>query len=320
MSFGFLSPGAALVGLGILLALAVLVVAERRSRRVARVIGLEPARWRSAVPVAVALGIVGAAIALTAAQPVVSAVREQEARVDAEAVFVFDITRSMLASAGPNAPNRFAREKAAAKTLRGSMPEVPVGIASLTDRLLPHLFPSPSLNSFTATVDRALGIERPPPDRARRGVATAFVALGTLSTQNYFGDAARKRVAVVFTDGESSPFDGPTLARSLRRARITPIFVQFWSPDERVHKRDGTIERYRPEPGTDTRLREIATGLGGSAHDEEDLDGAREAIRTALGRGPVDTYGAELQTRTLSVWVLPIAFIPLAFILWRRNF
>jgi len=320
VTFGFLSPGAALVGLAILVALGVLVAAERRSRRVARALGLPPQRRRAALPVAVALALTGAIVALAASQPVVSAVRTKEARTDAEVIFVFDITRSMLASSRPGSPTRFARERAAAKKLRGSLVEVPVGVASLTDRLLPHLFPTPSLNTFTATVDRVLGIERPPPDRARRGVATAFPALAVLGSQNYFGEEAAKRVAVVFTDGESSPFDAPTLARPLERARVQTVFVHFWSPDERVYKRDGSLERYRPEPGTDTRLADIAGALKGTAHNEDELGEALEEIRRALGEGPVGAYGRELQTRTLSVYVLPFAFVPLAFVLWRRNF
>ena len=97
MTFGFLSPGAALVGLAIILALGVLVAAERRSRRMARALGLPPQRRRAAVPVAVALALTGAIVALAAAQPVVSAVRTKEARTDAEVIFIFDITRSMLA-------------------------------------------------------------------------------------------------------------------------------------------------------------------------------------------------------------------------------
>ena len=320
MTFGFLSPGAALVGLGILLAVGVLVAAERRTRRVARALGLEPTRRRSALPVAIALLLVAAGLALAAAQPVVSGVRTTKARTDAEVLFVFDITRSMLASERPGSPNRFQREKAAAKQLRGLIAEVPVGVASLTDRVLPHMFPSASLNTFTSTVDRVLGIERPPPDRAQRGVATSFPALVILGTQNYFSETSRRRVAVIFSDGETIPFDALTLARPLKRARITPVFVHFWGPDERVYKADGTLERYRPEPGTDTRLDTIATALGGSAHDEEEMGDVLDAVRSALGDGPVGAYGEELQTRTLSVWVLPLTFLPLAFILGRRNF
>lgn len=320
MTFGFLSPGAALVGLAIAAALLTLALAERRWRRVAARLGLEPPRRRAALPVAIAVGLIGAMVALAAAQPVVSGVRVKEARTDAEVIFVFDITRSMLASPRRGEPNRFVRQRAAAKQLRAELVEVPVGITSLTDRVLPHLFPSPSLNTFTATVDRVLGIERPPPDRARRGVATQFAALGALANQNYFGDESRRRVAVVFSDGESLPFDALVLAGALERARIVPVFVQFWSPDERIYRRGATgTERYRPEPSADLRLREVAAALGGNAFHEGSLDDALAAIRKGIGEGPVGPYGAELQTRTLSAWVLAFAFVPLVFVLWRRN-
>jgi hypothetical protein len=246
-------------------------------------------------------------------------VRTQNARTDAEAIFVMDITRSMLASPGRGEPTRFDRARAAAKTLRAGIANVPSGLSSLSDRVLPHLFPSASLNTFTASVDRVVGIERPPPDRARRGVATQFGSVSAVATQNYFGESARRRVAIVLSDGESLPFGVEFVAPALRRARITPIFVQFWSPDERVYRAEGGIERYRPEPGTDLRLRQIASALGGSAFNEYELGKVAAAARKALGDGPVGPYGEELQTRTLSVWVLPFLFVPLLFVLWRRN-
>jgi hypothetical protein len=319
MSFGFLSPGAALVGLAALVALAVLVLAERRSRRVAAALGLEPRPLRSALPIVVALLLVGGIVAVAVAQPVVSGVRTQNARTDAEVIFVVDITRSMLASRGRAGTSRFDRARVAAKSLRASLAEVPAGLSSLSDRLLPHLFPSASLNTFTATVDRVVGIERPPPDRAKRGVATQFGALSVMATQNFFGEDSRRRVAIVLSDGESLPFGTEFVGPALRRARIVPIFVHFWEPDERVYRADGGIERYRPEPGTELRLRQIAGALGGSAFDESELSGAARAARRALGDGPVGPYGEELQTRTLSAWVLPVLFVPLVFVLWRRN-
>ena len=54
-----------------------------------------------------------------------------------------------------------------------------MGVASLTDRVLPHLFPTLGANAFAAVVDSGIGIERPPPDRRARR-ATAFLALGDL--------------------------------------------------------------------------------------------------------------------------------------------
>jgi hypothetical protein len=319
VSVGFLSPGAALVGLAVVIALAVLLRTERRSRRVAAALGLAPRRGRSALPVAAALLAAGGVIALALAQPVVSGVRTQEARTDAEVIVVVDITRSMLASHARGEPTRFDRARSAAKTLRGGMPDVPTGLSSLSDRVLPHLFPSASVNTFTGTVDRVIGIERPPPDRAKRGVATQFGALGALASQNYYDEKSTRRVALVLSDGESLPFGTDFLRPLLERAHITPIFVHFWAPDERVHRAGGGVERYRPEPGTDTRLKQIAAALGGSAFREDELGKARDATRKALGEGPVGPWGEELQTRTLSVWVAPFLFVPLLFVLWRRN-
>jgi hypothetical protein len=319
MSVGFLSPAAALAGLVVTLTVAVLVATERRSRRVVRALGLLPRRRRAALPVAAALVAVGGVVALALAQPVVSGVRTQEARTDAEVIFVVDITRSMLASRRRGDATRFDRARADAKTLRAALAEVPAGLSSLSDRLLPHLFPSASVNTFTATVDRVVGIERPPPDRAKRGVATQFGGLAALATQNYYGESARRRVAIVLSDGESLPFGTDFVGPMLERAHVTPIFVHVWAPDERVYRAGGGIERYRPEPATDVRLRQIAAALGGSAFDESELDKAAAAARQAIGDGPVGPWGQELQTRTLSVYAMPFLFVPLLYVLWRRN-
>src|SRR5918996_3000433 len=186
MDLSFITPEAGLVGLIAGLALVVLVFAERRSRRVCRALGLEPGGLRSSLPPAVAIGLVATLLALAAAQPVVSGVRPLEGRKDAEVIVVFDITKSMNAKTTIRGTTRFERAVEGAKRLRAGLPAVPVGISTLTDRTLPHLFPTTSTNAFTATLDRAVGVERPPPDRLGRGRVTSLGALSTLGTHNFF--------------------------------------------------------------------------------------------------------------------------------------
>ena len=153
----FLSPLAALVALGALLPLVALVLAERRAARARSLLRLEPPGIaEQAVPAA---GIVLTAIllGLAAAQPVVRSIDERRVRDDAQALFVVDTSRSMLAASSPDAATRFDRARAAAQRLRTSLPEVPTGLASLTDRMLPVVLPTPDGRVFSS---RAPGLTR----------------------------------------------------------------------------------------------------------------------------------------------------------------
>jgi hypothetical protein len=320
VSISFLTPLAGLVGLVALVAVAVLLAAEARSRRIAHGLGLEPSRrWGSAAGVA-ALVLAGALLAFAAAQPVVSSVGVREGRTDAEALFVFDISRSMLARQGVGGPTRFERSLDAAKELRARIPTVPVGVASLTDRMLPHLFPTTSENAFTATLDKAMGVERPPPDRSGRGKVTALGALQGLATGNFFGPDARKRVAVVFSDAETVPVDVGTLRARLFRANVRVVFVRFWSAAERVYLPDGQIERqYRPDLDSEAFLAEVADAIEADVFDEERLDQVAGRVQRLFGDGPTGAHGEELRSEPLAAYAVAAAFLPILFLLARRN-
>jgi hypothetical protein len=320
VQLSLLTPLAALVGLGAGLALAALVLAERRSRRLCALLGLPAAGARSAVAPALALVLLGTLVGLAAAQPVVSTQRSVQGRTDAEAIMVFDITRSMLARDRVSLPSRFDRARSVAKELRAAIPDVPVGVASLSDRVLPHLFPTTSANVFTAALDRSLGIERPPPDQLGRGRVTALGALQALATNNFYGVDAKRRVAVVLTDGESLPVDQGTLRARLFSARIVPIFVHVWGSEERVFGRDGLPDRlYRPDPQSRESLDGLAEYVGGRSFGENEVGRAVDALREAVGRGPTGPQGKELQAVELSGYTLAFAFVPLLYLLWRRN-
>jgi hypothetical protein len=320
VNLSFITPEAALVGLLAGLSLVVLVVTERRSSRMCRGLGLEPSGLRSTLPPAVAIGLVATLLGLAAAQPVVSSVQPLEGRKDAEVIVVFDITKSMNAKT-IRGTTRFARAIEGAKRLRAGLPAVPVGIATLTDRTLPHLFPTTSTNAFTATLDRAVGVERPPPDRLGRGRVTSLGALSTLGTHNFFSQTAEKRVAVVFTDGESVQFDRGTLFARFFRGHVSPVFVHVWGAEERVFDADGVPDRlYRPDPTSREVLDELAELLRGATVGEGEIDVALRAVRQRIGTGPLEERGEELQATELAPHAAFAAFLPLLFLLWRRNF
>ena len=87
-------------------------------------------------------------------------------------------------------------------------------------------------------IDRAIGIERPPPDRRARR-ATAFASLGDLGRVAFFRPDTRRRIAVVISDGETIPVDLGTLSDRLRDGRVSTIFVQVWRRDEAVFDDNG---------------------------------------------------------------------------------
>ena len=321
MDISFITPEAGLVGALILLALAAFAVGERRARRARAVLRLRPRSVPSLVADVAALVVLGALISIAAAQPVVSSIDTSKGRADAEVVMVVDITRSMLAQSGQSGPTRLERSQALAKDLRLGIPDVKVGVASVTDRTLPHLFPSLSPHAFSTTVERAIGIERPPPDRRARTRATALGSLPDVTRLNFFTRGVRRRVAVVFTDGETIPVGLGTLrARFVSEPRTNLVFVHVWGSDERIYTANGLAERYRADPSSRETLGQIAAAADGSVFTESQPAPALAAIRRLVGEGPEVAQGRELTAKALSPFVVGAAFVPLLFLLRRRNF
>jgi hypothetical protein len=315
----FLTPTAALVGLLGGLAVWALLGARRRSAVTARALGLRPAGRRSTVVDLALLALVAALLALAAAQPVVARSEGTMGREGTEVLVVMDVTRSMLARRGPTEPTRLDRARAVAKRLRDAIPQTRVGVASLSDRVLPHLFPTLGSNAFAAVIDRAIGIERPPPDRRTRR-ATAFGALGDLGRVAFFQSDTRRRIAVVVTDGETIPVDLETLSDRLRDGRVSMVFVQVWRGDEAVFDDHGNRDpAYRPDPTSSRSLRLVAGAVGAPVLNEGDTRGVVDAVRDRLGTGRLAPQGRQLVSKELAPQAVLAAVVPLALLLYRRN-
>jgi hypothetical protein len=128
-----------------------------------------------------------------------------------------------------------------------------------------------------------------------------------------------RRLVVVFTDGESQPFDRLSLGQELRGAGIDAVFIRFWSPAEQVFGRDGQPERYRPDPRGGRALEELAETVDGASFEESELDAAIDAVRSAAGEGPRAARADRREILELAPYLLAAAFAPLGFLLWRRN-
>ncbi len=316
----FESPLAALVAVGVVLPLAALLVAERRAARARRRLRLEPPSPAGRLAAVVALALVAALVGVAAAQPTVRTTSRRLVRSDAQAMFVVDTSRSMLASHGPGGETRFARARAAAERLRVELPELPAGIASFTDRVLPLLLPTSDLAVFSSVLDRALAVDSPPP-QASNVEATTFASLTDLVVGRYFAPRAKRRLAVVLTDGESRPVDDAAVARTLRAGHVLgPIFVRIWAGDERVYDGRRVPEpEYRPDPASRARLDALASATGGRVYGSGQLAAAAAAARRLLGPGPVVAQGREKRSLALAPYAVLAALAPLAFLLWTRN-
>ena len=77
-------------------------------------------------------------------------------RTDAEVYLTFDVTRSMLARETPEGTDRLDRARALGLELHGGLLDFPTGVATLTNRMMPLLFPTGDGRGVKAVLERAL--------------------------------------------------------------------------------------------------------------------------------------------------------------------
>ena len=322
MTLTFLTPVGALLALAFIVPLVALLLVRRRARRVRRSLGVsEPSRIGLALWV-LSLLVASALVGLAAAQPVLAQTTTLRVRTDAEVWFVLDVSRSMLAQADPGSPTRFARAKTAASRFRASLSGTPVGIASMTTRVLPHLFPGANEDVFQTTLDRSLGIERPPPPSGLATVATDLSSLGTIRGLRYFSPSpsTKKRLVVVFTDGESTAVSNARVGTLYRqRPAIGLVFVHVWDRDERVFTRGAPEAGYLPDPAARSTLDRLAESTRGSVHSEGDLGAAVQSARDVLGTGPTVVRGESGRRHALAPYLAFVALLPLTLLLARPD-
>ena len=309
----FLTPRGALLALTAAVPFGALALASRRERRAREVLGLAAPgrgrRWWPTLAVTAVAGLLGVA----ASQPVLRTTSTIRVRTDAQALYVIDISRSMLASRAPGARTRITRARDDAIRLRDELIDIPSGVATITDRVLPDLLPVPDRGTFEQTIRQAVQVDNPPP-ATDAVTATNLGALGALGTQSFFAPSASHRVAIVFTDGESRPFDVNQTARAL--GHVTPIFVHIWSPGEDIFAASGHPEAaYHPDASSTEVLAGLAQAGRGKTFGEGELGAAASAVRAALGSGPTHREGLTLTTRALAPYIALAALLPLLLLL-----
>jgi len=317
----FVTPSGALVALVGLVPLGVLMLGRSRLETLCAQLGLRPPEGRTVISGSIALVALSVLLGLAAAQPVLATHSSLTGRDDAAAFFVFDVSRSMSARTASGAPTRLDRARHDAKNLRAKLPGLPVGVASITDRLLPHLFPSVSVNAFNATLDESLAIDRPTSSLPYgNALGTKVGALQDLELGRYFEASAKKRVAVVFSDGETLPNDLSTLPGFLRDGGIKVIFLRYWRPTERVYDDRGHLDlAYVPDPNSEATFEAAARTLSAPVLAPGQAGRAVAEVKRIVGDGPSATRQRELDSFLLTPYVLLVALVPLTFLLARRD-
>lgn len=315
----FLSPLGWLVALAALVPVVAALIRGRWDRALRRSLSLPaPSLAGRLAPVGLsALAVL--LLAAATARPALRTSGSRGVRTDAQVFFVLDTSRSMLARL-PHGRTRYARAVAAAATLRARLAGVPAGLASLTDRPLPHLFPTADERLFSSVLHESIGIERPPPASGNQvlGVVTSFDSLAQVAGHGYFSPVARRRLLILLTDGESNRFAPAALAAALRRRHVGLLVVRFWDARERVYQPGGQTERYRPEPGSLRPLEALSAALGEPVFGEHALARVARAARARLGTGPTRAVAAPSRIE-LAPYLALAAVLPVALVLRRRD-
>jgi hypothetical protein len=317
LNISFLTPLAGLVTLAAAVPLLAFVRSEQRAARVREVLRLAPPSGSQRLTIG-AIVVLALLVGIGAAQPVLEETEQHAARTDANAFFVIDTSRSMLATDKPGGRTRFERARAAAIRLRDGLSTVPVGLASLTDRVLPLVFPTGNRDTFESTLRLALDVDRPASSEAGDVRATKFSALAAIGSRNFFRGVDR-RLAVVFTDAETTAFDAGAVAQALADGGVDLIVVRFWQDGELVYGRSGAPEPYEPDPGSADAAQRLADAAGGAAFDEGELGAAIDAARRTVGEGRAVVRAEQSDIDPLGPYVFLAALLPLGFLLYRRN-
>jgi uncharacterized protein (DUF58 family) len=243
-------------------------------------------------------------------QPAIRTETPRRERTDAQAFIVIDLSRSMAAAPTASGPTRLERAKRIALALAPQFGDVPVGLATFTDRVLPDLFPTSDRAAFDSAVS-ALTLESPPP-REVNTVATTFDALQQVATEGFFAPSVRKRAMIVVTDGESRPFDPRVVASTLAAHGIRLGLVRVGSGADRVRHPDGTPEaNFRPDlQGARLSIERLA-----GTTQAPTSPGSGAVLARSLGRGPSSVIGLQPRTRTLAPLPALLALVPLALLL-----
>ena len=125
-------------------------------------------------------------------------------------------------------PTRLQQALKGALRMRLALGDLRSGVATMTDRVLPDLFPTANEQVFTATLDDAVGINRPPP-KGFSTRATTFAALDTSAGRTSSTPGRPTASWSCLVDGETASYFPDELRGALRGPPHTDfVIVRFW--------------------------------------------------------------------------------------------
>jgi von Willebrand factor type A domain len=293
---------------------------ENRARRLRRLFSLAPPGRRDLVLVVAALVLLPALLGVAAAQPVVVHRQNLTERIDAQVFIVLDTSLSMSARNGPHGPTRLDLAEREARSLIPQLGDIPVGLATMTDRVLPNVMPTTNTGLVLETLDQSIGIDQPPPSQHYPERATQFQALFPIVNDHLFAPEVKHPILVVMTDGEATPLPRGNLGYDLaQQLSVPPLFVHVWSPNDRIYV-NGRVDRaYRPDPQSSQALAQFARDTHGRVFAYGDVGSLLSAIRGEAGTKPAQTLVLGYARVALGQWFLLAGVVPLGFLFWRRN-
>jgi hypothetical protein len=296
-----------------------LVSRERRQRRLRELFSLPRPRRRDVATAAAAVAVLPALLAVAAAQPVLVHRHSVLQRADTQAFIVFDTSLSMSARPTPGAPTRLDRAKREADALVSRLGDIPVGIATMTDRVLPTLMPTTDTALARQTIAQSVAINEPPPSQLYHGRATNLQALLPIPSYRLFTAVPQHSILVVYTDGESGALPSGVGYDLVQQLTIRPLFVHVWRPTERVYIGGRPDPFYRIDHATGFVLHQFARDTRGRVFGEHQLGALLRTIRMEAGKARADKTIYGYGRFPLGPWVLLAGVFPLGFLFWRRN-
>jgi hypothetical protein len=125
---------------------------------------------------------------------------------------------------------------------------------------------------------------------------------------------------VVLTDGEITEVHTP-LSRPFeqRRPRIRVVVVRIWNEGERIYTTGVAEAGYAAEAALTARLEPAAELIGGKVYSENDVGSVRAELERFFGSGPTRARELGGERLALAPYLTLAAFLPLVYVLWRRN-
>jgi hypothetical protein len=302
----FLTPSAALVGLAFLVPLAALVRRERVAARVRGHLGLRRPNTLRLLARPLALIAVGALVAAAAAQPAIRKSASVPMRADAEIYLTFDVTRSMLARQALDQPVRLERARVLSQEIHAGLLDVPTGVATLTNRMMPLLFPTSDERGVSAVLGSSVRIMQPQPARLTAPRATQLGVLTLAADRSYYNPEAKRRALVVFSDLDTDYFSLEATLRLLRAHDIEPFVVRVAQPGEQIFDVKGNPLAYRPSSTVSVgQLRRA----GWHAFEESEANRVVSEVETYLGTGTMRGNGLLQSQRNIATYVALLALL-----------